>query len=294
MRLTHSRVAALLACAASATFVGTVPAHAVDRDCGDFSSQRAAQVFFLNHGGPDRDPHGLDDDGDGVACESNPAPTYYGQTPPGGGGGGGSTSTVKSSVSLALSRGSAVQGEAVRLVAKVRPASKRTVVFQKRTNRGWRAVGRTASTARGKAVRRITAPRATTAYRATVTAKRAGGKKMSAAASSGKRLRVLQQNVTLTLSDSQVEQGTVVTARTSATPVRDGRPMSLQLWGVDGWQTLDHLRQNRSGHAAFTFATQEPGEYDFRVVANRHNGAVGATSVTRSLSVVGDTASARH
>ena len=43
-----------------------------DRDCGDFPSQAAAQNFFLNAGGGD--PHRLDDDGDGVACESNPCP----------------------------------------------------------------------------------------------------------------------------------------------------------------------------------------------------------------------------
>ena len=49
------------------------PASAVvDRDCGDFATQAAAQNFFLNAGGGD--PHRLDDDGDGVACESNPCP----------------------------------------------------------------------------------------------------------------------------------------------------------------------------------------------------------------------------
>jgi len=59
-----------------------------DMDCSDFPSQRAAQIFYLNHS-PGSDPHGLDDDGDGVACESNPCPCYGGSTPPGGGGGGG-------------------------------------------------------------------------------------------------------------------------------------------------------------------------------------------------------------
>ncbi len=41
-----------------------------DRDCGDFSTQREAQLFFLREGGPSKDYHGLDRDGDGVACES--------------------------------------------------------------------------------------------------------------------------------------------------------------------------------------------------------------------------------
>jgi hypothetical protein len=43
-----------------------------DRNCGDFSRQGAAQAFFLSQGGPNEDPHRLDGNGDGVACESLP------------------------------------------------------------------------------------------------------------------------------------------------------------------------------------------------------------------------------
>ena len=47
------------------------PASAViDRDCGDFPSQAAAQSFFLNAGAGD--PHRLDDDGDGASFERDP------------------------------------------------------------------------------------------------------------------------------------------------------------------------------------------------------------------------------
>lgn len=60
-----------------------------DRDCGDFNTQAAAQNFFLNHGGPDRDPHGLDADGDGIACESNPCPCNFDTGGDGGDGGDG-------------------------------------------------------------------------------------------------------------------------------------------------------------------------------------------------------------
>ena len=41
-----------------------------DKDCGDFSSQAEAQAFF-QAAGPN-DPHHLDGNGDGVACESLP------------------------------------------------------------------------------------------------------------------------------------------------------------------------------------------------------------------------------
>ena len=42
-------------------------------DCSDFATQADAQNFFLNHD-PANDPHRLDSDGDGIACESNPCP----------------------------------------------------------------------------------------------------------------------------------------------------------------------------------------------------------------------------
>jgi endonuclease YncB( thermonuclease family) len=43
-----------------------------DRDCSDFRTQAEAQRFFEAAGGPARDPHRLDGDGDGLACEGLP------------------------------------------------------------------------------------------------------------------------------------------------------------------------------------------------------------------------------
>ena len=43
-----------------------------DRDCSDFDTHAEAQRFFEAAGGPERDPHRLDADGDGRACESLP------------------------------------------------------------------------------------------------------------------------------------------------------------------------------------------------------------------------------
>ena len=42
-----------------------------DRDCADFATQRQAQRFFRRHN-PRRDPHRLDGDDDGIACEDLP------------------------------------------------------------------------------------------------------------------------------------------------------------------------------------------------------------------------------
>ncbi|MBL4644631.1 MAG: excalibur calcium-binding domain-containing protein [Candidatus Pacebacteria bacterium] len=42
-----------------------------DKNCGDFATQKAAQLFYISQGGPTEDPHDLDRDNDGIACENN-------------------------------------------------------------------------------------------------------------------------------------------------------------------------------------------------------------------------------
>ena len=50
-------------------FVGASAAHAQgDMDCSDFGSWREAQDFYEANG--PGDPHGLDRDNDGIACET--------------------------------------------------------------------------------------------------------------------------------------------------------------------------------------------------------------------------------
>jgi len=44
-----------------------------DKDCSDFATQEEAQAFFTSQGGPGSDPHRLDGDNDGIACESLPS-----------------------------------------------------------------------------------------------------------------------------------------------------------------------------------------------------------------------------
>lgn len=93
LRRTPTAVLALIiALATLVPLTLSSPAHArADKDCGDFNTQAAAQDFFLDHGGPGSDPHYLDADSDGIACESNPCPCNYdtGGGDGGDGGGGG-------------------------------------------------------------------------------------------------------------------------------------------------------------------------------------------------------------
>jgi hypothetical protein len=44
------------------------------RNCASYTSPDEAQRDFLTRGGPDRDPRGIDPDGDGFACGWDPAP----------------------------------------------------------------------------------------------------------------------------------------------------------------------------------------------------------------------------
>jgi hypothetical protein len=46
----------------------------MQRNCADYVSADEAQRDFLARGGPERDPRGLDPDGDGFACGWDPAP----------------------------------------------------------------------------------------------------------------------------------------------------------------------------------------------------------------------------
>ena len=49
--------------------VGPTPIPFQDNNCSNFETQSEAQDYFERAGGPDLDPHRLDTDGDGIACE---------------------------------------------------------------------------------------------------------------------------------------------------------------------------------------------------------------------------------
>lgn len=76
----------------------SVPAQQADKDCADFDTQQEAQDFFESHD-PGSDPHALDGDGDGEACETLPCPCAGdgGGGNPGGGGGGNNKKPGKTS-----------------------------------------------------------------------------------------------------------------------------------------------------------------------------------------------------
>ena len=122
-RLPHYLLSLFVALAGLLVLVGTpTAADAVaDRDCGDFDTQAAAQQFYLDAGGPQSDPHNLDSDGDGVACESNPCPCSTAQ-----GGGGADTPPAQEPVKRQKARViRVIDGDTVKV--KLRGGPKRNV-----------------------------------------------------------------------------------------------------------------------------------------------------------------------
>lgn len=73
------------------------------RNCSDFGSQAEAQRFFESGGGPAADPHRLDRDRDGIACESLDGPP-----PDGDGASAWRVIAVTAGVLVVLGVGSAV------------------------------------------------------------------------------------------------------------------------------------------------------------------------------------------
>ncbi|CAB4749368.1 unannotated protein [freshwater metagenome] len=288
----------LLALSLGPTLVlATAPAAvAADRDCGDFASQKAAQIFFLNAGGPSSDPHYLDSDGDGIACESNPAPYYYGKTLPGGGGSSQpepepQPQPVTSSVSLTVSPSQRITGERYDLTVTVRPAISRAVTVQKKVNGTWKVLATGTTGAAGTARRALKTPAKTLVLRAVLQPLSKAGKKYTGAVSTSRKLQVQRQKVELEFSQSVVSEGEQTRAVVTATPVRPGRPVALQVKEGGSWVTLEEIEVDRRGRAA-TQVVPELGTAEYRAVALRHNGAVPASSGTRDLTAVDMTAPA--
>ena len=261
----------------------------VDRDCGDFASQKAAQIFYLKAGGPSSDPHNLDSDNDGVACESNPAPYYYGKTLPGGGDSKPEPepkiTVVKSTVALSVSPSKRIRGEKYQVKVTVRPAISRKVTIQRRDDGRWKAIadGRTGSS--GKVTGRLTTPKTSAPLRAVVGTVTVGQKKYTAAASRSTKLTVQKQKVSLAFVDDEVAEGDEATALIKATPVRKGRPVALQVRSGGSWTTVARTEVDRKGRAEVELRP-DLGADSYRAVVLRHEGAVPARSRARALTTL--------
>lgn len=65
----HTKKDAAVPTARAAAKTAAKTVAKTDRNCSDFATRREAQEFYERQGGPMIDPHDLDRDHDGVACE---------------------------------------------------------------------------------------------------------------------------------------------------------------------------------------------------------------------------------
>ncbi len=260
-----------------------------DRDCGDFATQRAAQIFFLNHGGPQSDPHGLDADGDGIACESNPCPCLNSTHPPGGGGGGPTPPPprppVQSDVSLSANRSKGITGEAVKLRAVVSPHIARPVVLQRRVDGHWAKVASARTNGQGVHVFAREVAAKTIVYRAVISTMRHDGRRYTGGMSGPESVGVQDQSVVLTLPDT-VETNEIFTAVADASPVRNGRGITLQQRVDQSWADIAVDDENGQGHASYDVSILQEGTFRFRAVVERQAGADAVVSATQTITVV--------
>ena len=268
--------------------VVAAPANAADKDCSDFATQKQAQIFFLNAGGPQQDPNYLDSDNDGIACEDNPCPCYYGTKPPADNPPATPPpppAPVRSSLDLSANRTSGITGEKVRMVARVKPGFSRPIVLQRKSGSHWVKVVSGKTYNDGRWILTGGVARQTTTYRAAVSGVKHDGKTYTAATSRLVTIKALDQSLSLQLSDGSVVQGDRVVATVNAKPVRAGRPVVLQRRTSNGWAKVGTDKESRRGAARFVVPTGTTGGYHYRAVVQRFHGAVPFTSVTRDLKV---------
>lgn len=268
----HVRVSAhgvLIALLASLVVTLTGPvAEAADRDCGDFGSQRSAQLFFLRHGGPGRDPHRLDADHDGIACETNRAPYYFRRKLPHAG----PPPAIDSTVRLSARPEAAIEGERLTLRVRVSPRTSRTVVVQRKTSSGWKRVVERTTSGRGRVTYRTSVRSATTTYRAVVTAEKVGKKRYRADVSPRREVRSQEQSVDLGMPNGALT-GESVKAFVEASPVRPGRKVELQVRARHGWRTVDEGRESKRGLVRLKDKKLARGTHKYRAVVLAAGGA---------------------
>ncbi|WP_139978269.1 excalibur calcium-binding domain-containing protein [Nocardioides litoris] len=273
-----------------ASIAGAPAAHAADRDCSDFGSQRDAQIFFLQQGGPSSDPHRLDADGDGIVCESNGGATYYGTSLPGGGSSPAPApappkpkiKNVRSTVDLTVAPRALVAGERFRVTVKVRPAISRKVVLQRKVDGRWRSFGSGTTSKRGVTHGDFRAPKASTTYRAVVATLVRGTSRYSTATSRPRTVGVQQQRVTLAFAEPAAAAGAAAQAVVRVSPVRPGRTVALQRWNGSGWVGVRNAKVDSRGQAVIP-TTAPLGRTGFRAVALAHAGAAAVSSSAVAL-----------
>ena len=176
-------------------------------------------------------------------------------------------------------------GEKVVLSGAVAPKLKRPVILQRKSGSSWLKVAQKSSTSKGAFAFTTTARDRTTKYRVYAPAATISGRRRAAAATPLRTVTTLTQTALLTLPATAV-LGSTSTAAATFTPVRAGRPLTLELLEAGGvWTPYGAATQSTTGHATFPITHDEPGTFSFRAVAHAWKGAAEEISSVRTLVV---------
>lgn len=94
----------------------------------------------------------------------------------------------------------------------------------------------------------------------------------------------LPQSGTLSLA-TKAEIGAKVDARATFSPVRENRPVELQVKDGSNWKKVASGRQDATGSATFSIPTNKAGKFSYQVVAKAHNGASPVTTSSKSIEI---------
>lgn len=179
----------------------------------------------------------------------------------------------------AVEPGRPILGERTVLRGRM-PAARRTALLQRRRSDRWRTIARDVTGARGRYRFWVTASRAPLR----VVAPRRAVRGLPRAQTRAFRLAVRRQVVAVA-ARSVAARGSAVTVRTTITPPRPGRRLTLEATEARGARLRFTLRAGARGVARKTVRFPRSGPWLLRVRAHRHRGAA-AVSASRRVRVV--------
>ena len=190
--------------------------------------------------------------------------------------------------SLTITPTQAAPGEPLLLTGTLPTKVRRPVVVQRGADGRFSIVGRGRTDAHGRY--RVTIPKngmPSDPYRVFAPRIHAHHHVYRAITTPTRTIRTLEPDVTVALSAGAVGVGQSVTLTATGTPVRPGRPLTLQRRvSPTVWQTVGTSRpEDGRGHATFTLDTSTPGSATYRVRAESWNGAGWYPSLPITLAV---------
>lgn len=180
-----------------------------------------------------------------------------------------------------------VPGESFVATGRLSSRVVRPVALQRKMGRKWRTVVAGRSTKAGFYSLTSVVPTRRTLQRVVAPAVRRHHRRYAAGRSAARPLVVTAQSSSLAVPGT-VTQGTAIVVSARFTPVRPGRPVSLQQLAAEGWRTVAAGAERADGTWSTSLPADTQGTRRLRVIADAWQGAPPAVSAEVVSSVVSD------